>query len=277
MPAKRKIKKSQSHKVDKIRGPARHNYQERNGGHAVDRAINPFVTSISLTCAFIPQVRHMTGIPETNLRRWQHMIADDPKLPPWHAHHGEHRRIFTQFEEISTVSVILDNFISHELIFTHSNFREAVVIAFFHKYDQSEDQPTPFQWLAGFINSFKSRHGFTSYKIHYKRRAAMSEQQQLDWIRKSQEIFQTVPLLRIVHYEEIVWLLCPKGVLTWTECGSESIQAKIHGDEKTARQSMPLSLPSEQRSHSPGLPPRKWASSSNYRSKTSRIIDEPAR
>jgi hypothetical protein len=41
-----------------------------------------------------------------------------------------------------------------------------------------------------------------------------------------------VPLSYIIDYNEMDWLLDPNGVLTWVERGSESIQAKINGNEK---------------------------------------------
>jgi hypothetical protein len=69
MSAKRRVKKGQSRKVDKILEPAHHNYYERQGRHAANVAINAFLTSMGLTRALIPQVHRMTGIPETNLRR----------------------------------------------------------------------------------------------------------------------------------------------------------------------------------------------------------------
>jgi hypothetical protein len=69
------------------------------------------------------------------------MIAEDPEWRPWHTHHGEHRRIFTQFEEVSIVSFILDHFIFQQLFFAASDFREVVMSAFLHKEDQSEDEP----------------------------------------------------------------------------------------------------------------------------------------
>jgi hypothetical protein len=96
---------------------------------------------MGFTCPLRPQVHRMTGIPETNLRLWQCMIAEDPEWCLWHTHHEERRRIFSQFEEVLMVSFILNNFVSGQLIFTDSNFQEVAVSAFFHKYHQSEDEP----------------------------------------------------------------------------------------------------------------------------------------
>jgi hypothetical protein len=56
-------------------------------------------------------------------------------------HHGEHRPIFSQFEEISFISFILDNFIMQQLTFTNSDLRKVATSVFLHKYDQSEDKP----------------------------------------------------------------------------------------------------------------------------------------
>jgi hypothetical protein len=63
-------------------------------------------------------------------------------------HRQEHRRIFTQFEETSMVSFILDSFISQQSIFTDSNFREVATSVSLHKYHQSEDEP-PLPMLSG--------------------------------------------------------------------------------------------------------------------------------
>jgi hypothetical protein len=108
----------------------------------------------------------------------------------------------TQLEEISIVSFILDHFISQQLIFTGSDFREMVLSLFLHQYDQSEDEPPPFQCSADFLNSFKSRHGFASHGIQYKRRPAGTEEQRQNWIQKIQEVFQTVPRSCIVGRNE---------------------------------------------------------------------------
>jgi hypothetical protein len=71
--------KKQSCKVNKILRPVRQNCYERKGQRAAERAINALLTSMSRTRPLIPQVHPMTGIPETNLRRWQHMTAKDPE------------------------------------------------------------------------------------------------------------------------------------------------------------------------------------------------------
>jgi hypothetical protein len=46
---------------------------------AAEMVINAFLTSMGLTPALIPQLHCITGIPETNLGRWQHMIAENPE------------------------------------------------------------------------------------------------------------------------------------------------------------------------------------------------------
>jgi hypothetical protein len=60
----------------------------------------------------------------------------------------------------------------------------------------------------------------------------VTEEQGQNWIQKIQEVLQTVPLSRINNCDETARLLDPNGVLTWAEPGSESIRAKIHGNEK---------------------------------------------
>jgi hypothetical protein len=179
------IKKDRSRIVDKILEPAHRNCYERKRRRAAERAINIFLTFMRLTHALIPQVHHMTGITETDLRRWKHMVTEDPEWRPWLMIYGEHRRIFTQFEEISVVSFMLDNLISLPLIFTDSDLREVVTSAFLPRYDQSEDEPPAFQY-SSFIKSLKLPHAFTSSRIHYKWRSAVTEERRQNWIQKIQ-------------------------------------------------------------------------------------------
>jgi hypothetical protein len=46
--------------------------------------------------------------------------------------------------------------------------------------DQLEDEPPPFQCSAGFLNSFRSRHVFTSDRIHCETRPTGTEEQRQD-------------------------------------------------------------------------------------------------
>jgi hypothetical protein len=155
----------------------------------------------------------MTGIPETDLKRWQHMITEDPEWRPSLRTHWEHRWIFTQFEEVSIVSFMLDTLILQQIIFTDSDLREVVTSAFLPKYNQSEDEPPAFQ-CSGFMKSLKSPYGFTSSRIHYKWRSAATEERRQNWIQKIQEVFQMVLLSRIVNCDETAWFLYSNGVIT---------------------------------------------------------------
>jgi hypothetical protein len=63
-----------------------------------------------------------------------------------------------------------------QLIFADAKFREVAIGMFPYEYDQSKDEASPFQSSAGFVNVFKSRHGFTSRRIHYKWQSAVTEE-----------------------------------------------------------------------------------------------------
>jgi hypothetical protein len=158
----------------------------------------PLLAPTSLDRGLTAKVQNLTGIPETNLRRWRRLIAEDPEWQPWHTQHGEHRRVFSALEETAIVPFIVDKCISQGLIFTDADFREVAMNAFLSKYSPSKDLPPPFQCSAGFINSFKSRNRLTSQKIHYKRRPAVTEDQRQKWIGMIRELVQTVPSSRIV-------------------------------------------------------------------------------
>jgi hypothetical protein len=208
------------------------NHHERKGRKAAEKAINAFSTPMGLVRGFIPQVHALTGIPETTLRRWQQKIRDDRAWRPWRPRHGERHRIFTPTQETAIVSFITENFIRPELIFTDEDFRELAITALFENHAESPDPLPPFESSNGFIYAFKHRHHLTSRRIHYKRRPAVTEQQRQRWVSSIRDLMQTIPLSRIVNCDETAWLLHPKGILTWARAGSESVQAKINGDEK---------------------------------------------
>jgi hypothetical protein len=60
----------------------------------------------------------------------------------------------------------------------------------------------------------------------------MTDEQRQNWIQKIQEIFQTLPLSRIVNCDKTAWILDPNGMLAWAERGSEPIQTKSNHNEK---------------------------------------------
>jgi hypothetical protein len=84
------IKKNRSKNLDRIGGTPHQNDGKRKGQSAAKRAINVFLMPIRLVRTFIEQVHLLTGIPDTNLRRWQGMIAEDPEWRVSHTRHGEH-------------------------------------------------------------------------------------------------------------------------------------------------------------------------------------------
>jgi hypothetical protein len=231
MQAKRGVKKGQSRKVEKILGPVHHNYYERQGRLAANMAINAFLTSMGLTRALIPQVHRMTGIPETNLRRWQRMIANGSEWRPWHTYHGCHRRISTPLEETVIVLFIKTSFLDQRLIFTDNDFREIPMATFLQARAHFEEIP-PFQCSPGFIAAFKARHRLSSRKLHYKRRPAVTEEQRVHWMTTICELMKTVEPSQIVNCDEISWLLHPRGIFTWAEMGCQTVHAHITGDEK---------------------------------------------
>jgi hypothetical protein len=194
--------------------------------------INTFMTPMSGARGHIPHLHKITGIPETNLRRWQRMLAHDREWRPWHTHHGAHRRICSPLQETAIVAFIQDNFIDAGLIFTDSDFRELAMTAFLANHVDTEDALPPFQCSPGFIADFKTRHRLTSRKIHYKRRPAVTEEQRVAWMKRINDLITAVDLSRIVNCDETSWLLHPKGILTSAGLGCQSVQAKINGDEK---------------------------------------------
>jgi hypothetical protein len=60
----------------------------------------------------------------------------------------------------------------------------------------------------------------------------VTREQRQNWIEKIQEVFQTLPLSRIVNCNELAWLLSSNCLVAWAEPGSEPISAKINGNEK---------------------------------------------
>jgi hypothetical protein len=123
--AKRGIKKSDiTHsKHDKIGGPAHQNYHEQKGRRIPDRAITHLNGPFEASRGFIPWLKTITGIPETNLRRWQQMLMPDPMWRPWRKCAERDKRIFSDDEEAALVSFVRENYIVPGLIFTerHSN------------------------------------------------------------------------------------------------------------------------------------------------------------
>jgi hypothetical protein len=93
---------------DRIDGPAHHNYYERKRLQVAHRAINHLNEPFAVSCGFIPWLKSITGIPETNVRRWQKMLRRDPMWRPWHTYVEKHKRIFSDDEEAILVSSVPD-------------------------------------------------------------------------------------------------------------------------------------------------------------------------
>jgi hypothetical protein len=114
MGAKHGVKKgSNSHSTyDLIDGPAHRDSYERKELRVVHRAINHLNGTFALSPEFIPWLKNITEIPETNLRRWQKMLRRDPMWQPWHTDAVRHKIIFSGDEEAVLVSFMVDNFIA---------------------------------------------------------------------------------------------------------------------------------------------------------------------
>jgi hypothetical protein len=156
MPAKRGTKKNRFSEANRIRGHDHHNYRERKARQVAERAINAFGTPMGVVRRFIPQVHKITGISETNLRRWEERINRDPEWRPWQTNHGLHRRIFTALEETAIVFFLQTNFIEQGLIFIDSYFHEIAMNAFLEAHANPEKSICFFS--ASLDSSHRSKH-----------------------------------------------------------------------------------------------------------------------
>jgi hypothetical protein len=216
MSAKRGITKdSNSHSThDLVDGPAHHNYYERKGLRAAHRAINHFNVPFSVFAGSIPWLTSITGIPETNLRRWEGMLRGYPMWRPWYTYDGRHKRIISNDQDAALVSFVRDNFIGPGLLFTGSDFREIATNMFLTKYEDADPDLPTLHCSAGFITMFKAQHRLASRKIHFKRRWAGTDEQRQRWVASIQELFQTASWDRIISCDETSYLLQPNGIIT---------------------------------------------------------------
>ena len=101
-----------------------------------------------------------TGIPTSTLSDWKAKLETDPDFDPLSTKHGQHRRLFTQTQEIVIADYIRREFLSRKLLFTDADCQQ-VLQQFYNEFNEDIRQPSK-----GFIYAFKKRNGFSSRKAH---------------------------------------------------------------------------------------------------------------
>ena len=179
----------------------------------------------------LQKVSSETGIPYSTISRWHQQLAKNTKFNPLNRKWGEHKRIFTDYEEDSIADFILENYIKKGLYFTDDDFREIALAAWREKYLpllDSEDENIrkefkEFHCSAGFIADFKYHHRFSSKVFHIKRRADPNNEKEQKFMSEMKQIFETIPHSHIINADETGWKLFPKGILAWGETGVDNV------------------------------------------------------
>lgn len=174
----------------------------------------------------LSNVSRTTGIPLATIIRWRKNILEDPSFNPTNKKHGQHLRIFTDYEENSIADYIVDNYIICGMYFTDEDFKEIALLAWQEKYlpmldMNNQDDFKEFHCSAGFIDDFKKNHRFSSKMFHLKRRPESSAEFEKPFLDEITKLLLIVPNDRILNCDETGWKLFPKGILTWSEKGRD--------------------------------------------------------
>ena len=177
------------------------------------------------------QISNQTGIPYSTISRWHQALGKNTRFNPLVRKWGEHRRIFTDEEEDMIADYIVTNFIQTGIYFTDEDFKEIALQAWQEKYIPIYNSDDPnikkqfkeFRCSRGFIADFKYHHNFSSKIFHIKRRADPNNPKECQFMKEMADLFEHVPLHRILNADETGWKLFPKGILTWGETGVDNM------------------------------------------------------
>jgi hypothetical protein len=185
---------------------------------------------------FVSGLSREWGVPENTIRTWIRHLIIDPVWRPWETNWGQGSRVFTDSEEQELTLFIKENFISRKRLFGDSDFKILACNEFAKKVQQMEGEWNGFDFVcsSGFIADFKKRNRISSRIFHYKRRDRFTDEQAEWWITRMNNLLNTVCHDCIVNIDETSWLLWPRGLLTWSETGADSVQVEANGDEKAS-------------------------------------------
>jgi hypothetical protein len=220
-----------------IKGQAHHNYRSINKKVAIGVMNEIIDTDFRFVRhGFVVGLSMEWGVPESTIRTWMQHVTIDPNWRPWKTNWGQGSRVFSDDEEQELVLFVKNNFISKKRLFGDSDFRILACSEFAKKIQQFEGEWNGFDFIcsAGFITDFKRRNHISSRTFHYKRRDNFTQEQAQWWIHKMTNLLNTVSHDCIVNVDETSWLLWPRGLLTWSETGADSVQVEANGDEKAA-------------------------------------------
>jgi hypothetical protein len=161
-------------------------------------------------------------------------MNDDRRWVPWETIRGQHLRIFTEEEETAMADYIRENFVRPGYLFSDSDFRLVAIQAYLEKHHaETASEDLNFLCSSTFMSDFRFRNRFSLRVFHYKRRPIVVDHERNErWIAEIAQLIRSVDPDRIVNIDETSWLLWPRGLLTWADTGSTSVQVRIQGDEK---------------------------------------------
>ena len=189
----------------------------------------------------LAEVSNQTGIPYSTISRWHQALGKNTRFNPLDRKWGQHKRIFTDQEEDMIADYIVLNYIQPGIYFTDEDFKELALQAWQEKYLPIYNSDDPeirkqfkeFHCSRGFIVDFKYHHNFSSKVFHIKRRANPNSPIEQKFLKEMANLFEHVPLSRILNADETGWKLFPKGILSWGETGIDNMSRQGSVSDKS--------------------------------------------
>ena len=180
----------------------------------------------------IARIASITGFPSRTLYNWANQLDSDSDFDPTKTHYGEHRRIFTDYEEDSISDYIIENIILPGILFTDADFRDLILFAFNEKYRNADLAQIPkFGASNGYIYDFKRNHNLCSRRCHFKRRPSGKEYDE-DFIKEMDWLFKNVDHKYIVNADETGWEVVPGNIKVWHIIGQDHVVRYVNANEK---------------------------------------------
>ena len=201
----------------------------KNYPETVEKVMKIFRTFIN---ANVDEIALMTGFKRRTLYNWRMKLRENRDFNPLDIQIRESRRIFTEAEEDAIANFIWTNKIKADKCFNDEDCVAIITDAYLEKHKDDENIDITYVVSKGYIYSFKKRHAFVSKLCHLKRRPPINHYAIESFLAEMKELFENVPLNRIINIDETAIFIAPKNLKIWHSKGKDDVIIPVKYNDK---------------------------------------------
>lgn len=189
------------------------------------------------TYGVVAALAKKTGYSHQTLYRWRCQLRLNPAWRPYRCHYGQHRRAFTDLEELELVGRIKDEYLDKGLFYSDQDFIYDAQAFFAEVIQRPGDRASlnmNFQCTHTFVREFRKRHAMSLRRPTLKRRPTVTKEQIENFRARVRDLKNRYPENLIFNMDETSFRRVNMKHLTWALKGANAVNCYNQDDVRQA-------------------------------------------